>query len=98
MSDIVEESFIHLEENQEIVNPKHAGGHPKNIVWQYFNQIPTKHPGHFEAKCLFCNHQWKIGVVKKLQVHLACKCESVDMDIKTKFMNIVASKDNATIL
>jgi hypothetical protein len=90
MSEIVEE---HSEENQEIAIPKHAGGRPKNIVWQYFDQTPTKHPGHFEAKCLFCDRYWKIGIVKKLQVHLACECENVDMDIKTKFMHIVASRD-----
>jgi hypothetical protein len=81
--------------NLEIV--KHAGGRPKDIVWQYFDQTATKHPGHFQAKCTFCNHFWKIGVVKKLQVHLASECENVDEDIKNKFMHIVAKRDGISM-
>lgn len=77
----------------DINNQKHAGGRPKNMVWQYFDSIGTKHPGHFQATCKFCNHVWKIGIVKKLQVHLARDCQRVDMDTKSKFMRIVANRD-----
>ena len=72
---------------------KHGGGRPKNMVWQYFDAIGTKHAGHFQATCKFCSHTWKIGIVKRLQVHLARECEGVDMDTKNKFMHIVASRD-----
>jgi hypothetical protein len=32
-------------------------------------------------------------IVKKLQVHLASKCENVDVEVKNKFMHYVATRD-----
>ena len=52
-------------------NSKKLGGRPKNAVWQHFECYPSKHPGHFGAKCKACNCEWSNGVVNKLQVHLA---------------------------
>ena len=72
---------------------KHGGGHPKSKVWEYFEHNPTNHPGHFDAKCKFCNHYWKGGVVKKLEVHLARECDNVSAEIKNKYMHIVAKRD-----
>lgn len=72
---------------------KHGGGRPKDKVWQYFEFNPTKHAGHYDAKCKFCARFWKTGVVKKLQVHLARECEYVETDVKNKFMFIVARRD-----
>ena len=96
MSSIAEETFPTPHSDSEEIDverPKRGGGRPKNVVWQYFDQANTKHPGHFEAKCKFCSRYWKAGVVKKLQVHLARECESVDMDTKNKFRYIVARRD-----
>ena len=84
---------INMEEPFEIQSSKHAGGRPKDKVWQYFNSNATKHPGHFDAVCKFCNFYWKVGVVKKLQVHLARDCEGVDTEVKNKYMLIVARRD-----
>ena len=86
MSDITS-----IEETVE--NPKHGGGRPKDKVWQYYNYNPTKHAGHYDARCKFCDTYWKAGVVKKLQNHLAGECEDVDIEVKNKYMLIVARRD-----
>jgi hypothetical protein len=77
---------------EEIIVAKRGGGRPKNIVWNYFEHNALKHPGHFDAKCKFCGTYWKNGIVKNLQVHLASKCENVDIEIKNKFMHYVATR------
>jgi len=84
---------LEVQEESNIERPKHPGGRPKDKVWQHFEQINTKHPGHFEAKCKFCEQYWKVGIVKKLQVHLARECEYVSLEIKNKYMYIVAKRD-----
>jgi hypothetical protein len=43
---------------------------------------PSKHPGHFGAKCKACNCKWGNGTVNKLQVHLAHECEYIKEEIK----------------
>ena len=96
MSGISEDPFVTPHDSPEEINlenTKHAGGRPKNAVWQFFEHNSLKHPGHFDAKCKFCDQYWKIGIVKKLQVHLARECENVDVDIKNKYMHIVAKRD-----
>jgi hypothetical protein len=80
-------------ENLEKDVEKHGGGRPRNVVWQYFDSKITKHPGHFDAKCKFCGNYWKIGIVKKLQNHLARECEFVEIDTKNKYLYIVARRD-----
>jgi hypothetical protein len=96
MSSLAEDFFVTPQSTPEEIDvekTKRGGGRPKNIVWQYFEHNVTKHPGHFDAKCNFCNRHWKIGIVKKLQVHLARECDNVDMDLKHKYMHIVAKRD-----
>ena len=95
MSDAIsiEESFVPFHGSEEAENPKHGGGRPKDKVWQYFDHNVTKYPGHYDAKCKFCEHYWKVGIVKKLQVHLARECEDVDTEVKNKYMLIVARRD-----
>ena len=88
---IPDESFISPHEETIVV--KRGGGRPKNIVWNYFEHNALKHPGHYDAKCKFCGIYWKNGIVKNLQVHLASKCESVDVETKNKFMHYVATRD-----
>lgn len=89
---IPDELFISPNSNpKEIV--KHGGGRPKNIVWNYFEHNALKHSGHYDAKCNFCGTYWKNGIVKNLQVHLASKCENVDIETKNKFMHYVAIRD-----
>ena len=78
---------------EEIIIVKHGGDRPKNIVWNYFEHNALKHPGHFDAKCKFCSTYWKNGIVKNLQVHLASKCENVDVETKNKFMHYIATRD-----
>jgi hypothetical protein len=63
-------------------NSKKLGGRPKNAVWQHFECYPSKHPGHFGAKCKACNCKWSNGAVNKLQVHLAHECEYIEEEIK----------------
>jgi|tagenome__1003787_1003787.scaffolds.fasta_scaffold20710660_1 hypothetical protein len=72
---------------------KHAGGRPKDPVWDYFDCIDTKHPGHYAATCKGCNHKYKMGSVNKLQIHLARECKHVDEEVKMKYMRILAEKD-----
>lgn len=84
---------MNLESTTETQNSRHPGGRPKDKVWDYFEYSPTKHPGHFDAKCKFCQYYWKNGIVKKLQVHLAKECGDVDMEVKNKYMLIVAKRD-----
>ena len=36
-------------------NAKHSEGCQKDKVWSYFENRPTKHLGHFDAMCKFCN-------------------------------------------
>ena len=72
---------------------EYGGSRPKSKVWEYFEHNPTNHPGHFDAKCKFCNHYWKGGVVKKLEVHLAHECDNVSAEIKNKYIHIVAKRD-----
>ena len=43
--------------------------------------------------CKFCDKYWKVGVVKRLQVHLARECENVDVEVKNKYMLMVAKRD-----
>jgi hypothetical protein len=95
MSDIIsiEEPFTTPHSLETAENPKHGGGRPKDKVWQYFDYNATKHPGHYTARCKFCNDYWKVGVVKKLQAHLARDCESVGIEVKNKYMLIVARRD-----
>lgn len=96
MGDMTEDPFVtpnSIQEEIDVEKSKHAGGRPKNVVWNYFENKPQKAPGHFDAKCKFCNRYWKAGVVKKLQVHLAHECEKVDADLKRKYMHIVAKRD-----
>ena len=91
---IPDESFISPHNNsEETIVVKRGGGRPKNIVWNYFEHNALKHPGHYDAKCKFCGIYWKNGIVKNLQVHLASKCESVDVETKNKFMHYVATRD-----
>lgn len=89
------ESFVMSQEIQEIEikSSKHAGGKPKDKVWQYFDYNATKHAGHYDAKCKFCDCYWKSGAVKKLQNHLARDCEGVDSNVKNTYMLIVAKRD-----
>jgi hypothetical protein len=89
---IPDESFISLNPEETIV-VKCGGSRPKNIVWNYFEHNTLKHPGHYDVKCKFCDTYWKNGIVKKLQVHLASKCENVDVEVKNKFMHYVATRD-----
>jgi hypothetical protein len=89
---ILDESFISLNPEETIV-VKRGGGRPKNIVWNYFEHNALKHPGHYDTKCKFCSTYWKNGIVKKLQVHLASKCENVNVKVKNKFMHYVATRD-----
>jgi hypothetical protein len=72
---------------------KHAGGRPKDPVWNYFTSINTKHSGHYSATCKSCDYNFKIGSVNKLQTHLARSCEYVDEEVKIKYMRILAKKD-----
>src|SRR5277367_6573633 len=89
-----DDPFISPNSNpEEIIVVKHGGGRPKNIVWKYFEHNALKHPGHFDAKCKFCGTYWKNGIVKNLQVHLASKCENIDVETKNKFMHYVATRD-----
>jgi hypothetical protein len=88
---IPDKSFISLNPEETIV-VKHDGGRSKNIVWNYFEHNTLKHPDYYDAKCKFCGTYWKNGIVKKLQVHLASKCENVDVEIKNKFMHYVATR------
>lgn len=89
-----DDPFISPNSNpEEVIVVKRGGGRPKNIVWNYFEHNALKHPGHFDAKCKFCGTYWKNGIVKNLQVHLASKCENVDIEIKNKFMHLVATRD-----
>lgn len=87
--------FVSPNSNPEeiIIVAKHGGGRPKNIVWNYFEHNALKHPGHFDAKCKFCGTYWRNGIVKNLQVHLASKCENIDIETKNKFMHYVATRD-----
>lgn len=78
---------------EEIIVAKRGGGRPKNIVWNYFEHNALKYPGHFDAKCKFCGTYWRNGIVKNLQVHLASKCENIDVETKNKFMHYVATRD-----
>jgi hypothetical protein len=89
---ILNESFISLN-SKEIIVVKRGGGRPKNIVWNYFEHNALKHLGYYDAKCKFCGTCWKNEIVKKLQVHLASKCENVDVEVKNKFMHYVATRD-----
>jgi len=98
MSDIVltEEPFAtphSISEEIDVERVKHAGGRPKNVVWNYFEHKAQKHAGHYDAKCNFCNRYWKVGCVKKLQVHLARECEEISAVLKNKYMHIVAKRD-----
>src|SRR3954469_1918417 len=54
---------------------KHAEGRPKDPVWDYFDCIDTKHPGHYAATCKSCNHKYKMGSINKLQIHLTRECK-----------------------
>lgn len=80
-------------ETTETENAKHPGGRQKDKVWIYFENHSTKYPGHFDAMCKFCDKYWKVGVVKRLQVHLARECENVDVEVKNKYMLMVAKRD-----
>jgi hypothetical protein len=75
---IPDEPFISPNPKETIV-VKRGGGRSKNIVWNYFEHNALKYSGHYDAKCKFCNIYWKNGIVKKLQVYLASKCENVDL-------------------
>src|SRR5438045_2887874 len=96
MSNISEETLLipHSDSKEiDIERPKRDGGRPKNKVWQYFDQTNTRFPGKFEAKCKFYGQYWKSSVIKKLQNHLAREYKSVDTNIKSKYIYIVAKRD-----
>jgi hypothetical protein len=96
VTDLSEDPFVtphSIPEEIDVEKTKHAGGRPKNVVWNYFEHKVLKHPGHYDARCKFCNHYWKLGIVKKLQVHLARECDKVSIEIKNTHMHIVAKRD-----
>lgn len=90
MSNHIDGEFV---ENSLSNSKKRNGGRPKNAVWQHFEYSPSKHAGHFGAKCKACNRQWNNAVVNKLQIHLAHECESISEDIKKVYSYIVAERD-----
>ena len=51
-------------ETTETENAKHPGGYQKDKVWSYFENRSTKHPGHFDTMCKFCDKYWKVGLSK----------------------------------
>ena len=72
---------------------KHAGGRPKDPVWDYFDCINTKHPEYYAAICKSCNYKYKMNSVNKLQIHLTCECKHVNKEGKMKYMRILAEKN-----
>src|SRR3954452_2552317 len=88
-----DDPFISPNSNpEEVIVVKHSGSRPKNMVWNYFKHNALN-PSYFNAKCKFYGTYWKNGIVKSLQVHLASKCENVDVKTKNKFMHYVTTRD-----
>jgi hypothetical protein len=44
-----------------MVKPKGKAGHKQDSVWEFFNRIPLKSPGHYSGKC---SNIFKIGFKK----------------------------------
>ena len=49
-------------------------GYKPNEVWDYFQKTQLKSPGHYSAKCNFCNHLWSRAYIQELQLYLTNEC------------------------
>lgn len=73
---------------------KHAGGRPLSEVWTHFTKGDEKTKGHYEATCKYCHHRWDRAYPSRLEIHLANQCIEVEHEVRKKFLEIVARKNN----
>ncbi|CAB5206257.1 unnamed protein product [Rhizophagus irregularis] len=66
-------------------------GRKLDVVWDYFDKEPLKSPGHFSAKCKFCNKSWKRAYVNILQMHLANNCLECPAEVKSYYLGFLTA-------
>ncbi|CAG8587334.1 12298_t:CDS:2, partial [Cetraspora pellucida] len=79
--------------SQEETIPRNSAGRPQKEVWDYIQKVAPKDRGHYSAKCI-CGKSWARGKPKNLEDHLATECTKVSIEVKQKFLRIVAARNN----
>jgi hypothetical protein len=77
-----------------MVKPKDKAGRKQDSVWEFFDWIPLKSPGHYFGKCKFCHKKWQRAYVGVLQFHLANECSDCPEEIQIYWLGFIAAKDS----
>lgn len=85
MSSVVSDSTI--QEAKRGPKPSH--------VWDHFIKDSLGF-GHYSAKCCFCAASWSRGRPDILKSHLALYCNEVPLNIKTEYIELLASGMRST--
>src|SRR5947208_11905073 len=65
-------------------------GRPESHAWDHFTK-QSLGSGHYSAKCHYCASSWSRGRPETLKAHLALYCSQVPLNIKSEFMELLAS-------
>src|SRR2546423_477673 len=65
-------------------------GRPESHVWDHFIK-QSLGSGHYSAKCHYCASSWSKGRPETLKAHLALYCSQMPLNIKSEFMELLAS-------
>ena len=70
-------------------------GKKPNEVWNFFKKELVKgSKGHYSAKCIFCNKEWKKAYINDLKLHLANNCLVCPEDIHSFYLNLVTNNND----
>src|SRR5688572_11888401 len=72
---------------------KTSSGRSQSKVWKHFEQKPLKSPGHFSAKCKYCQFNWNRDNPNQLEEYLANNCKKVPLYVSSFYIDLVSSRD-----
>jgi hypothetical protein len=66
-------------------------GRKESPVWEHFIKEAIG-SGHYSAKCYYCAQTWSRGRPEVLKSHLALVCNEAPLNIKLKYMEMLATE------
>ena len=70
-------------------------GRKESHVWDHFIK-ESLGSGHYSAKCHYCAQTWSKGKPEVLKGHLALKCNEAPLNVKTEYMEALATGTTST--
>ena len=70
-------------------------GRKESHVWDHFTK-ESLGSGHYSAKCHYCAQTWSKGKPEVLKGHLALKCNEAPLNVKTEYMEALATGTTST--